>query len=1313
MHTSYRAVSSLVFLAIITIFLYSCGGGANQVQVRDSADTAGPPNGDTTRTTGLLVAEADIATLPVWQQELLSDGGWTEPYIPPLAATEMPAPTGEMLLGYAEEARDRGVDIRPRIADDTRGASWLDQGGFDGESSLLKGQYDGIPRTAIPPYGCNSDGSNGYGADAFEDVIRVGTKYLPQTISFVLEGQSSPNWFNPVGGVTLSAQSAVYQLFSDMRDADPSDWQSNGRMFEEVGYRSDLAPGVGPGGDCSAAQAFLVTGLFWKRFNSANHALPGLSPVYNYDILIAPHGNQSSVITSAGQTDASFQEFYFGSIGACYGGAWLVSLQSSSSSCNIFNEGVANAYSAGDPYYCSPLYGVLLKRWQDTMVTGMAGPWEGNLGWPVFGPVAFNEGNPILTARGSYYAWGMWFERGYIWWLDYDQDTYPETPDEAQAYWYTGDNVFCPAQGEYVRMGPTVYYGGSAAWPAPAGNPRVTVVATGYRGTPASDWNPCCLTSNNEYEIPLSNDGLSTVQVNLMAQAYGGTPNVDCSYDYYVWAFRDGTLFFGDESAAKSLTHTYGSDIRNMESVYTVRVQVMDSTGAVGYGDSNPIVIAANAPGIPSGSGGSARNIAVVRNDGGTYDLSYNALVSDLDALGETYWEMAYSATIAGDVGAGGFDTVIWYRGGPADGTETCPDERVWTTAEIDSLVEILDDGVNMVLVSQNHGYNSTPYSGDGWLDNYGWDENALAQSIPTGEERLLWALGMTEAAGVELPGVDSVLRSYPVLLPSTGAVTGAFPRDGVDCDGLMAAERYVEQNGARDVPIAFSFGSPVQLVGYGRCSALQEGVVAPGFVAGVNVGDRYYGWDMAFLSGGCRHAPYQNVGAWPNYDFTDYGDASVWWVGYPWATMEVSQSALGEMVGSGQRSMVLENILNWLGTTTTEKERTEYTGHPEIIQVMVGNWETGGYNYQMSSYTWDGTAGHFPDQSMPNVYTSTDPGDNYVVTTNDNNDWINGNDIDFGFPWYAYIVDVNGDGVQIGEGNNVDDTVFFGGLLLEDPGTAWARNTALYHYGQDDLDPDNSVPSVVIDGFTPPVVVAGYYVSTTGDGGGEVRASYGTSPASITIDNADLITAECVAHWPSSVYYGGYTTGGGEYVAPSDPKLLWSMYPGHNMLVPEAYSGGVKTRVEDMDDGWDSYRWIFDVDPSVAHTVRAAEDRWNNPVFTYSNLVSEGRVVTFNYRSVPNWNPDLNRDGDNGSLGSGDVADKFPVRVRLITEFGDYVLWSETWPDHLQDPGIDPAAGGPIWEDDENDPPLFYADWPDYIEGGAYVIDVGTPVYD
>ena len=94
------------------------------------------------------------------------------------------------------------------------------------------------------------------------------------------------------------------------------------------------------------------------------------------------------------------------------------------------------------------------------------------------------------------------------------------------------------------------------------------------------------------------------------------------------------------------------------------------------------------------------------------------------------------------------------------------------------------------------------------------------------------------------------------------------------------------------------------------------------------------------------------------------------------------------------------------------------------------------------------------------------------------------------------------------------------------------------------------------------------------------MRAYYGAEPASVTIDNMNEITAECVAHWPETLVYGGfeYPDGSGFTLPVSDPALYWSMYPGQNMLVP----GTFNEIPGDVAEGWDVYRYIFDIDPSV-----------------------------------------------------------------------------------------------------------------------------------
>jgi len=290
-------------------------------------------------------------------------------------------------------------------------------------------------------------------------------------------------------------------------------------------------------------------------------------------------------------------------------------------------------------------------------------------------------------------------------------------------------------------------------------------------------------------------------------------------------------------------------------------------------------------------------------------------LIDDLYAMGEHPMEVDYSASVAADfLAAPGAEVAIWYRGGP--GSEDEPvDTREWTAEEIGQLIELLENGIPVLLVSQDHGYNSAVHRGYGWGRFYGWDENELEQSIPEGEERFLWALGMTEAAGIGISGNYGYLKSSPRNLPTTGPVGGKFATDGYDSDGADAAERYNGENSSGDIPLQISFGEPRQLVGYGLCSPLQKKVVAPTFVAGINCAEQFEDdWDIAFLSGGNTAAPYRDVGLWPEaYDFSDDGHGRLWWIGYPWAQTVVTDSEDGLMVGEGYRYMLLNNILAWL----------------------------------------------------------------------------------------------------------------------------------------------------------------------------------------------------------------------------------------------------------------------------------------------------------------------------------------------------------------------------------------------------------------
>jgi|GEM_PF-2450946 len=630
-----EATRNLVLIVLILAFAagsHGCAGGSAAPGAVALGDGGAAPAGDSlTLPEGgerqVIRHTADGIETPV--AYLADDPGWTQPWIEPRRETPLPPPTSEMLEEYLRAERERGLTIRPRL-EIAKDASWLDQGGFDGFTAVLKGEYNLSPRNVDPPYGCNSDGSNGVDDHAFEDVIRLGSTTLTQRISYVLEGRSMCNWFNATGGTGNDAQSAVYQLFSTARSAVAEDWETSAAHFEELTYRSDLAPGVAPGGDCSAATAYLVSNIFWKRFNSMTNCQPNMYQTALYDILIAPSSDVSAQFTSSGNTDGRFQQFYFGDVSGCFGGAWITGLEHADTGCQLFNDSVNDAYAGASPFHFRPVYGVLLKRWQETQTSsGMAGPWEGGLGWPVAGPAPYLSGTQHLGGHGAFYAWGMWYERGFIWWVDYDQACYPLALDEAHLYGYTACNVYDDT-GEYFRWTPAVYYGAE-------GELGATVSIDYYRFNMGDPWIPARLNEDGTaYELRIPS-GYTTVSVALHCTGYGGRPNADWTYDYYDFDFGDSTSY---EGSTPAVTHTYSVS----EPDPFVRVEITDDDSDTAFADSLPLHFAADAE---------RKAVLLVSQSHGF----------DADFSGTSAWDAFWGFTVeSGSVMSGGRD-MIWAAG--------------------------------------------------------------------------------------------------------------------------------------------------------------------------------------------------------------------------------------------------------------------------------------------------------------------------------------------------------------------------------------------------------------------------------------------------------------------------------------------------------------------------------------------------------------------------------------------------------------------------------------------------------------------------
>ena len=233
-------------------------------------------------------------------------------------------------------------------------------------------------------------------------------------------------------------------------------------------------------------------------------------------------------------------------------------------------------------------------------------------------------------------------------------------------------------------------------------------------------------------------------------RATAARPNEDCRYKYYVWAFRNGTVWAAGSPFSDSnrfVQTAYGSTVRNEEGVYVVRVQVTDANDEVAYGDSLPIHVGAG------GGGAGGGEIVVIRNDGGTYQTNYDALIADLTTLGAAFGEVDYSDTIATDFNDAGSLVAIWYRGGPGGGGEPQPYNPQWTQAEVDNYIQLMTDGHQVLLMSQSHGIDPVGTvwgwwypGGRGWGPVYGWTE--VDPSLPASLVAHPWAAGISARPG-------------------------------------------------------------------------------------------------------------------------------------------------------------------------------------------------------------------------------------------------------------------------------------------------------------------------------------------------------------------------------------------------------------------------------------------------------------------------------------------------------------------------------------------------------------------------------------
>jgi hypothetical protein len=598
-----------------------------------------------------------------------------------------------------------------------------------------------------------------------------------------------------------------------------------------------------------------------------------------------------------------------------------------------------------------------------------------------------------------------------------------------------------------------------------------------------------------------------------------------------------------------------------------------------------------------------------------------------------------------------------------------------WTAQEEASFNAML--AYKMLLISQAHGSVASSQQYSYW----GWDSdqdsqlcrriNSVLMTHPTDQNMGLLSDDQTGVFGwvYVMFGSEMGAGQTTTLGPQQLAVPGIY--------GSQAAELNSSAGSSGKLPslLQWSTGGAdvLQFCTRGYYPPFGATYINPGWSNGMMANpDGSGGWrdgcyGAACLSYGC--------GSTGGLAWNMEGPGRFWCWGMPYAKLKVTESTPAGMT----RAEVLQNVLSWLDGTLTlalpgEDRWQPYAGAPEILSVTPGYWTTSPSGYITGQPSAPGV--DYPDPTGTDAYRTSyfnQPGQRYISTSTPGNTGLDCADLDFQFPWYAYIT-TNLGGVETVEDTAAvppalptDDTVVFKGLLVEDPDQSWTRYALA----------SGQLPSVILNYGTPVPVVAGYYASVTGDTGDELYATYGATAPALSWDNRYKLECEAVAHWPDTLLYGARPA-----------ALYWSMFPGHRMFVP-----GTGNLLTDNVDGWYAFRRIFDIDPTQSPAGRAGSS-WNEARFGFTSLLAQGRVVAFDYRSIPCWNPDLNYDLDANTPADA-VADKFPVRCRLFTDYTTYV-------DSL---GYPPGAQPYRWPD--NQPPEA-----SYVEGGCYLVDTGAPVF-
>ncbi len=711
-----------VILAVIVLGLaLSCGGGSKKTMgtLPSVSSSSGGSNASFDQVNrGACISEDDIYKLSPVLQELYNDPGWDGPLTSTTAdtmpretqsvdvdvvektmvtvgaveqnapeasvpmSTPVPPPPTLSIEGLAarhENAARVNRGLEPVMPVKSASYPYIppDEPGY----YTVPGEYDpnDWDGTGDPPWG--SDGGD---ADILEDRIQRVDVFVEQGRSFVKLGLTTANQFNR-GSAVASELSAVYQTYS----VPIADWGEWSYPAEDT---YDFVP----------EPAYFVADYIYDKLQMST-SVRRYSQMIDfawYDILITPLDDVSIEYMSTSppnETYARYQPYFYDAEKMPYGEAWMVGLTSSA---NEYIQGLIDLQASDNlPIATFPTFGVIHQRWTDDVWNmGVDPPWEGRLGWPLTDPFIDKGGRLLTGPMGHYYRYGQYFEKGFMWWLDYLD---PMVPDEVFLYVYKKDSVL-EEGGEFEQDPVAVRYG---------------------MGGPLG-----CKIFANPLIANLGDP------IYFKAFPYGGpTDNVNgFADDWFLWNFRDGTV---TPSSVQYPIHDYF-----VEAVYTARLMF-----TIDYdGDGNPdgttegYKVFADSPEIEIGhlgEPGLGTTLIVQDNTApsGSDSLEHQqAFASDLDALGYGY-DLATTGDITDVSDLEDYLLVIWC---PPQSTNMYAfyEEQV-DSGERSRILAYIQGGGNVILCTRCiwNNYGGVPqwqmmfgfqgdngwfhWGGDGWVN--------------------------------------------------------------------------------------------------------------------------------------------------------------------------------------------------------------------------------------------------------------------------------------------------------------------------------------------------------------------------------------------------------------------------------------------------------------------------------------------------------------------------------------------------------------------------------------------------------------------